>query len=207
MEKYIKVINIIDKSGSMYSILDTAISGFNGFLAEQKTVEGDALVSTVMFSNKYNVLYEDVDIQECGGLSRENYVPGGTTAMYDAIGKTIQSEIDKLGNLPISERPEKTLCVILTDGQENSSHIFKQSEIKETIEEMKKDFNWEFIFLAANQDASLSAQSMGISKGNSFSFAATDGGLKSAYTNISNATSTYRSSSATSMDNLMGDAK
>ena len=189
----------------MYSIIDTTINGFNGFLAEQKTVEGDAYVSTVMFSNTYNVLYEDMDIQKCGELSKTNYVPRGTTAMYDAIGKTIQSEIDKLGNLPMAERPEKTLCVILTDGQENSSILFKQNDIKELIEEMKSDFNWEFIFLAANQDASLSAQSLGISKGNSFSFTATDDGLGDAYKNISHATSVYRSSSQTSMDNLMGD--
>ena len=170
MKNYVKIINIIDRSTSMNSMIDMAINGFNAFLEDQKSVDGDAIVSTIMFSNLYKKLYENLDIQKCEYFNRDNYQPGGSTAMYDAIGKTIQHEIDLLGNLPKEERPEKTLCVILTDGEENSSHYFSQTKIKEMIEEMKEDFKWEFIFLAANEKATLAAQTMGISKGNSYSF-------------------------------------
>jgi hypothetical protein len=79
MEKYVKIINIIDKSGSMSSMVDVAINGFNEFLIEQKNVEGKAVVSTALFSyhDRYNLLYEDIDIQSCYLLNKENYVPGG----------------------------------------------------------------------------------------------------------------------------------
>lgn len=205
MKNYVKIINIIDRSTSMRSMLDVAINGFNAFLEDQKSVDGDALVSTVQFSNLYNMLYENLDIQKCEYFNRDNYVPGGSTALYDAIGKTIEHEVDLLGNLPKEERPEKTLCVILTDGEENSSHYFSQSKIKEMIEEMKEDFKWEFIFLAANEKAAFAAQTMGISKGNAYAFTNSSSGLKDAYLGVSHATRVYRHSKSVTMDGLMDD--
>lgn len=205
MQEYIKIVNIIDKSGSMYNMIDTAIDGFNSFLNEQKTVDGDAVVTTVTFSNLYNKMYDSVDVQDCALLSAANYRPGGTTALYDAIGKTISHEIDLLGNLPNEERPTKTLCVILTDGQENSSVVYKKGAIKEMIGDMKENFKWEFIFLAADENASLTAETIGISKGNSFAFSNSSDGLKDAYDSVSFATSSYRSMKSTKVDNLMDD--
>ena len=205
MKNYIKIINIIDKSGSMDTMIDTAINGFNEFLIEQKKVDGDALVSTVLFSDGYYPVYDDVDIQKCLYLDKNNYIPKGYTALYDAIGKTINKEIDKLGNMPIEDRPVKILCVILTDGHENHSREFTKDQIKNLIGEMKEEFNWEFIFLAANEEASLTAQTMGISKGNSYSFANNADGLKSAYSAVSFASTSYRNSKSVKMDNLMSD--
>lgn len=194
MKEYIKIINIIDKSGSMSTMLESAIDGFNGFITEQKQEEGDANVSTIMFNSRYEILYQDVDIKKCDLLNNKIFIPNGTTALYDAIGITIDNEINKLGNIPIEERPIKTLCVILTDGYENASHKYSGSKIKEMIVEMKKDFNWQFIFLAANEDASFTAETIGISKGNSYSWTNSSDGLKDAYKGINYATSSYRSS-------------
>ena len=207
MKNYVKIINIIDKSSSMKSMIDIAISGFNEFLTNQKDVEGKALVSTVLFSgwNQYEMVYEDVNVQNCKFLNKENYQPDGMTALYDAIGQTINHEIDKLGNLPIEERPEKILCVILTDGDENNSRVFKQDSIKKLIGEMKEDFKWEFIFLAANEEASTTAEIMGISRGNSYAFANNSTGLKSAYAAVSFASTNYRKSKAVKLDNMMTD--
>lgn len=207
MEKYIKIINIIDKSGSMGSMIDSAINGFNEFIINQKQVDGKALITTSLFNTNYQSLYEDIDINDCYFLNKNNYVPGGMTALYDAIGKSINNEIDKLGNLPMEERPEKTLCVILTDGYENSSSSFNKDQIKKLIGEMKEDFNWEFIFLAANEDASLTAQGMGISKGNSYAFTNTSAGLSDAYRGVSFASTSYRNSKSVKLDNLMDDYK
>ena len=124
--------------------------------------------------------------------------------MYDAIGKTINTYIDELGSVPKEERAEKVLCVILTDGEENDSKSFNKDHIKDMIEEMKKDFNWQFIFLAANQDAMLTATGMGISTGNSLNFAYSGDGIKSAYATVSRVTSKYRSSSkSTVTDSLV----
>jgi len=205
MKNYIKIINIIDKSSSMGSMIDTAINGFNEFLMEQKKVEGEALVSTVLFNSNYNMLYEDMDIQNCNFLDKNNYVPSSMTALYDAIGKTITNEIDKLGNLPVEERPEKTLCVILTDGFENSSKSFNKEQIKKLIGEMKEDFNWEFVFLGADENASLTAETIGISKGNSYAFTNSSVGLEDAYSAVSYSATNYRMSKSVKMENLMGE--
>ena len=207
MKNYVKIINIIDRSGSMNSMIDTAINGFNEFLQEQQTVDGNALVSTMLFSTSFNKLYENLDIQKCEFLNKNNYQTGGMTSLYDAIGITIDNEIDQLGNLPKEERPEKTLCVILTDGKENRSTKFNKDEIREKVSEMKEDFNWEFIFLAANEQAAFTAETMGISKGNSYAFTNSSSGLKDAYLGVSHATRTYRHSKSVSMDNLMDDYK
>lgn len=205
MKEYVKIINILDRSTSMNSILDSAISGINEFLDEQKELEGDAKVTTVMFGSDNNKLYENVDIKNCLHFDKNIYRTHGMTALYDAIGDTITSEIDYMGNLPKDERPSKTLCIILTDGKENRSRKYSKSKIKEMIEEMKNDFEWEFIFLAANQDASLSAESMGISSGNSYTFNATDSGTKDVFKGMSFATKMYRSASISSNVNLMDE--
>lgn len=194
MENYVKIINIIDRSGSMSSILESAINGFNEFIIEQKKQEGDAVVSTYMFSSDYKKLYENVNVKECNLLDKTTFITGGMTALYDAIGYTIDNEIDKLGNLPKEERPIKTLCVILTDGYENSSKKYSKDKIKEMISEMKKDFDWEFIFLAANEDAAFTAETIGISKSNSYAWTNDSDGVKDAYAGISYATKAYRSS-------------
>lgn len=200
MKEYIKIINIIDRSGSMGSMKETALNGFNGFINEQRTIEGDALVSTILFNNQYQVLYNDIDIKECGLLTNENFITTSTTALYDAIGKTIDSEINKLGELSKEERPMKTLCVILTDGYENASHAYSSQKIKEMITEMKKDFNWEFIFLAANEDSALTAKTMGISASNSYAFTNTSAGLTDAFNGINYASKVYRSASVMSQN-------
>ena len=207
MKNYVKIINIIDRSGSMNSMIDTAINGFNEFLEDQKTVEGDALVSTMLFSTNFDKLYENKDIKDCSYLNKNNYIPGGMTALYDAIGNTIDNEINMLGSLPKEERPIKTLCVILTDGKENRSYKYSKDVIKEKISEMKQDFNWEFIFLAANEEASFTAETMGISKGNSYAFTNSSTGLQDAYRGVSFAARSYRSSKSVTMDNLMDDYK
>lgn len=203
MKKYVKIINILDKSGSMGTIIDSAISGFNEFILGQKSVEGEAVVSTIMFSNLYKVLYENIDIKDCNYLDKTNYIPDGNTALYDAIGKTIENEINKLGALPIEERPEKTLCVILTDGEENASRTFNRERIKQMITEMKEDFKWEFVFLGANEEASLTAQAMGISGGNSYAFTADNDGIKDAFASINFSSKVYRMSSSSKMDDVM----
>lgn len=205
MEKYVKIINIIDKSGSMKSMLDAAINGFNSFLEDQKSVEGKALVSTIMFNTSYEVLYENMDIQNCIYFNKDNYKPMNGTSLYDAICITVSNEIDKLGGMSIEERPEKTLCIILTDGEENSSKKYGQEDVKRMITEMREDFKWEFIFLAANEQASTSAVAMGISKGNSYAFTNSSVGLEDAYRGISTSSKVYRMSKSVKMDNLMDE--
>lgn len=199
MEKYINILGILDRSGSMWSIIDNAISGFNYFLNEQKTVKGKANLQTTLFDTEFTIS-EMKDIQKVNEFTKKTYVPGGGTSLYDAIGSTIDNELDKLSTLPKEERPSKTIIVVLSDGEENSSREYHQDLIKRMINEMREEFNWEFIFLAANQDAILTADGLGISRGNSMNFDATSDGINDAYNSMSKATTHYRASDETNYD-------
>jgi len=199
MEKYVNILCVLDKSGSMGSIINDAISGFNLFLDEQKKVKGKANISTMLFDTEF-IISKLKSIRDVKNFTKKTYVPRGGTALYDAIGKTIDGELDRLSTLSKVERPYKTLIVILTDGDENSSREYHQDLIKRMINEMREEFKWEFIFLAANQDAILTADGLGISRGNSMNFDATSEGINFAYTSISEATTHYRTSKATNYD-------
>jgi hypothetical protein len=208
MKKYTKIICILDRSGSMDSIISDAIGGFNSFLQSQKDLEGDAIITTHLFDDEYQTIYENIDIKNAEKLNNKTYVPRGSTALYDAIGKSLSNEIDLLSKTELGKRPEKTLCIILTDGYENASREYNREKIKNMIEEMREEFNWEFIFLAANQDASLSAEGMGISTGNSYTFVCDSDSVNVAYTDLNQATTTYRTcSSDTDTSKLFSSTK
>ena len=104
-------------------------------------------------------------------------------------------------------RPDKTLCIILTDGEENSSKNYHKSMIKLMIEEMEREFKWDFIFLAANQDAILTADGLGISKGKAMNFTATNDGINVAYSSISKATKHYRTTTNENYDNIFNESQ
>lgn len=205
MEKT-KIICILDRSGSMGSMTDDAIGGFNTFLSQQQKVEGDAIMTIIQFDHEYDIICKDVNIQDVKPLNRDTYVPRGSTALYDAVGITINNEIDQLGMLPLEERCDKTLIVILTDGEENSSREFRNEQIADMIKEQREVYKWEFIFLAANQDAMLTAQSFNISSGNAFTYTADSLGITQAYSKMSMASTKYRCCASTAdTTNLMDE--
>jgi uncharacterized protein YegL len=197
---YIKIICIIDKSGSMECIRDKAISGFNEFLNSQKKLEGKAKMSLILFDTSYEKIFESVNVGDVNTLNHKTYVPNGGTALLDAIGQTIDNEIEVLSETPKKERPKKTLCIIITDGEENSSHQYGGSLIKQMINEQREMFNWEFLFMCTSEQSINYAESMGISRGNIYSYAATDDGIGVAYTTMSDVATVYRSSDDTQMD-------
>lgn len=201
-----KIICILDRSGSMSSILSDAIGGFNAFLKEQKQIEGEATMDVLLFDNKFNKVVSNVDIQKVKELTDKTYTAGNTTALYDAIGMSIDNELDFLAEDP-KNRSDKTLCVILTDGMENASHCYNKNKIKMMISEMEEKFKWNFIFLAANQDAVLTADGLGITAGNSVNFDATSDGINVAYKTMSRATSYYRTTDDKKYDNIIEDSE
>lgn len=182
---FCEIATIIDESGSMSSIATDAIGGFNQFLKEQKEHPGEAKFTLVTFDTNYNIVYDGIDISEISELDSSSYRPGGATALHDAIGVTIKNIGTRLSETPEDERPEKVIISILTDGHENASKEFNRDQINEIITEQKEKYNWEFIFLAANQDAIAAGTSMGIDANMSLNYAATGDGVKSAYSNLS----------------------
>jgi uncharacterized protein with von Willebrand factor type A (vWA) domain len=183
-ETPVEIVAILDRSGSMHTIHSDSIGGFNAFLEEQKKIDSPAKISVVLFDNLYDVIYDDVDIQEAKPLTKATYQLGGTTAMNDAIGKTLNKLFQK--------NPERAVICILTDGQENASKEFTTAQTKQLIEKAQGK-GWRVVFLAANQDAFATATSYGINTAYTANFAADSKGTRAAYSGLlSTATSSYR---------------
>lgn len=161
MKNLTEVVFILDRSGSMEGLEDDTIGGFNSMLEKQKKVEGDVIISTVLFDHETEVIHDRVPLADVKKLTREEYWTRGSTALLDAIGSSIK-HIKKIHKYAREEdTPDKTLFVITTDGMENSSHLFDYNEIKKLVE-AQKELGWEFIFLGANIDAIGTASHLGI---------------------------------------------
>jgi uncharacterized protein YegL len=173
-----ELICIIDRSGSMESIRTDAVGGFNAFLDGQRKVPGTAAVTLVLFDDKYEVVYDNVELSAVKNLTQETFVPRGMTALLDAVGRAINDVGARLSKTAEEQRPEKVMVCILTDGYENASKEFNSAKIKEMIEHQRDKYKWEFSFLAANQDAFLAAGNIGIAKQYTSNFAATAEGTK-----------------------------
>ena len=136
--------------------------GFNSMIEKQKQVEGEAYVSTVLFSNESTVIYDRVDIQKIEPMTDRQYTVGGCTALIDAIGGAIHH----IGNVHKYAReediPEHTIFVITTDGLENASHNYTLQQVRKMVERQEKHYGWEFLFLGANMDAIQAASGLGI---------------------------------------------
>ncbi len=187
-----EIICIIDRSGSMQSIRSDAIGCFNAFLDQQKKEPGSARLTLVMFNSVYDVVLKRVPLEEVLDLTEETYVPMGTTALLDAMGKTIDSVATRLMETPEDKRPERVIFAILTDGQENASTSYTRSQVFEKISRHREANGWEFTFLAANQDAIVVGRSLGIPAADSHSFGATPDGIKAAYQTLSSEVSRKR---------------
>lgn len=183
---------ILDRSGSMESVKQDTIGGFNSFLSEQQEVAGEASLSLVQFDDQYEVVYEDRDINSADRLTERTFQPRGSTALFDAIGRTVNAVGSRLAALPEAERPDKVLLVIMTDGFENASREFTAAKISEMIGHQRSVYKWEFMFIGANQDAVLSAREIGIPAAASLTYAANEEGTQIAYSMIASKVRNYR---------------
>ncbi len=165
-----ELIFILDKSGSMRGMEEDTIGGFNSMLEKQKKVEGEAFVSTYMFSNKCELVTDRVNLKEVTPLTKNEYLVGGGTALLDAIGEAINhiSNIHKYARK--EDVPKKTLFLITTDGMENASINYDLNQVKQMIKNLEKAKGWKFIFMAANIDAVKTGFSMGIKRAYNYNF-------------------------------------
>ena len=157
-----ELVYILDKSGSMQGLEKDTIGGYNAMLAQQRTVEGDCVITTVLFDNQYQLLHDRIDIRAVRPLTQREYFVGGSTALLDAIGKTIDKIHTAQKNTAEDYRAERVLFVIITDGAENASRRYSSMQVKEMIRRQKEKYGWEFIFLGANIDAVETAGRFGI---------------------------------------------
>ena len=195
-ENLIEIVAILDRSGSMSSLIGDTIGGYNTLINEQKKEDGEANVTLALFDDKYDLIYDNVNINDVVELTESVYVPRGMTAMYDAIGRTIDSVGKRLSETDESERPSKVVVTIITDGYENSSSDYTKSQIKEMIELQESEYNWEFMFLAANMDAMEEGASFGIRGNKAMTFTADSGGMDKMMRSVSASYSAYRDTNA-----------
>jgi predicted metal-dependent peptidase len=179
----VEIVCLIDRSGSMATITDDAIDGFNTFLEEQKARPGEANLTLVLFDNEYKKLYDRVPLADVLPLNRMTYQPRSTTALNDAIGKTLSD-----GEL---QRKPKVIVAILTDGEENASKEWSADTVKKLIRDVEK-WNWQVIYLAASVDAFRTGADLGLQKWQTPQFLSSSQGVRNALKDASVAVSDYR---------------
>ncbi|MEO1296335.1 MAG: vWA domain-containing protein [Cyanobacteria bacterium J06636_16] len=160
---------VLDRSGSMASCRVEAENGVNHFVEQQRKQEGECIFSLVQFDTEYEFVHKGTPISEVGKFELH---PRGMTALLDAVGRAINETGERLANMVESDRPRLVVLVIVTDGQENSSHEFSRTQIKTMIEHQQTQYQWQFTFLGANQDAFAEAASIGIARGATANYAA-----------------------------------
>lgn len=189
-----EIVFILDKSGSMSGLESDTIGGFNGMLKKQQKLEGEAVVTTVLFDDKYDLLHDRFDLQQIKPLTEEDYFVEGTTALLDALGKTIKKIVNVQRRTSEEEKASKVLFVVITDGFENASREYSAAQVKEMIERQKNTYGWEFIFLGANIDAVSTAKAYGIDADRAVNYHADAKGTKVNYKVINEAMCEFRDS-------------
>ncbi len=176
-----ELVFILDRSGSMAGLEDDTVGGFNSMILKQKDAPGEVIVTTVLFNEGYEVIHDRINIKAIQPMTKKEYNVGGSTALFDAIGKTILKIDNVQKNSSKDYRAGKVLFVITTDGMENSSIEFNFRKIRELIKEKKEKDGWEFIFLGANIDAEETAESIGIDSDKSANYHADSEGTRLNY--------------------------
>ena len=156
--KKLDVVFILDKSGSMSGSEDNTISSFNEYLEREKKNKYNTLVSTILFSDNYYYLHKRENIKNIKHLTNRDYYVGGCTALYDALGNTI--------NYFKKVNTDKVLFIIITDGYENASLEFNKSKITKLI----KNSGFEFIYIGADIDSYAAGSDIGIRRENIANF-------------------------------------
>lgn len=173
--KTLDLVFLIDRSGSMHGSENDTIGGFNSLIEKQKAEDYDVKVTTILFDNGYEVLYKRKPIDSVSNLTSDVYYVRGSTALLDAIGRTITTLDRQVNN--------KVLFVIMTDGMENSSVEFSRSQIKSMID----SHDWEFLFIGADINSYTEAGRIGIKKSRTANYKKSREGIERMYTSVGNA--------------------
>lgn len=175
-----EIIFILDRSGSMESIKSDMIGGFAEFIRQQRAIPGECAVTLTQFDVEYEVVYAGKPIVDVPPLV---LAPRGGTALLDAIGRTVQSTGERLAGMREEDRPSKVIVVIITDGEENSSVEYKEGRVHDMIRHQREAYQWDFVFLGADESAITVAKSIGIA--NAAAYAASAIGVRAVVGSVS----------------------
>lgn len=201
-----EVIFILDRSGSMRGLEADTIGGFNSMIEKQQKEEGEAYISTILFDDASEVLYDRVPVDKIEPMNDSQYYVRGCTALLDAVGGAIHhiSNVHKYARE--EDRPEKTFVIITTDGMENASHQYSYDKVKAMVEKAKEKDGWEFLFLGANIDAIEVAGRFGIAKERALNYECDSKGTQLNFTVLANAVSAVRKSRSKAETEVMLEA-
>ncbi len=179
-----ELVFILDRSGSMGGLESDTIGGFNSLIEKQKKQDGKCYVSTVLFDNYSEVIHDRVELEYIKPMTDNDYYVRGCTALIDAIGGAIHhiKNIHKYARP--EDVPEHTMFVIMTDGQENASHIYTSDRVKAMIEHENEKYGWEFLFIGANIDAVETASYFGIDEDRAVNYQADSQGTSVVYDTV-----------------------
>ena len=174
---------LLDRTGSMEQIKADTIGGFNRFLSEQQAVPGDALLSLIQFDSQdpFEVVYKASPIKDAKPLTVQTYIPRAMTPLLDAIGRTVNDIGARIGALSGTDRPDKVILVILTDGLENASKEFTQEKVFQMLKHQQEVYKWQVVYLGANQDAIAEGAKIGSPFASSMTYAPTTDGTRAVY--------------------------
>ena len=194
IQDYTHITVILDRSGSMESIRDDTIGGFNTFLEQQKAEPGTATLTLVQFDTQdpYEVIHKFKPIKEVAPLTRETFVPRASTPLLDALGRGINDLEASIGQLKEEDRPAKVVVVIVTDGQENSSREFRKDQIEKMVKEKREKHAWQFVFLSADLAAIEDAKAVGMDADAMLAYQKNAKGAAGAWASLSAQTANYR---------------
>ena len=181
MKTHTDITIILDCSGSMDLIKSSTIEGFNTFLRAHQAESTNVRISLVKFNHEYTLAFEEKKIKKKYFLNEANFMPRGTTALLDAIGRTIKSVDARIEKHAINPG---VIIAIITDGYENSSRFYTTNEIKKSIKKRSEQNNWNFMYLGANQDAIFEGNRLGITADLSYNFKASKAGVEVAFNNV-----------------------
>ena len=184
-KNYTEIAFVLDRSGSMEGCQAAAIEGFNRFLREQQETQGLAKLTLVLFDDEYLVPLRSLPVQEILPLDSDTYVPRNSTALLDAIGRTIDELGNSLASIPEENRPANVVLAILTDGLENASKKYTWEQVSKLIRQQTDQYKWTFLFLGANQDAIATAAKIGITAANSATYVADAAGSRASHSSLS----------------------
>ncbi len=198
-----EVVFILDRSGSMSGLEADTIGGFNSMIEKQRKEEGEALISTVLFDDRSEVIYDRVPVSKIEPMNDKQYYVRGCTALLDAIGGAIHHIANVQKYAREEDRPEKTIFIITTDGMENASHTYDYKKVKKMVEKEEKKYGWEFIFLGANIDAIEVAGRFGIKASRAVNYECDSAGTALNYEVLSKTISAVRRSKSRKEADMM----
>ena len=178
MKEYTHICVVLDASGSMASIEGDTKGSFNTFIKAQREAGGRTVFDLYQFSDSVKRIVEHVDLSSFSDDLMAKYHCSGCTALNDAVCTAIDTLGRELAEMKEEERPENVIFAIITDGMENASREFSSEDVRKRIREQTETYNWDFQFLAANQDAFASGSRLGIDMDKCASFVADRKGVR-----------------------------